>query len=409
MKSTESYQVKRKILYWSQKLSQNLSKPKQQFISDLLYGIQKSQSVILTDTARALEEKISLKDTFKRLNRQLNAFKDTDKLATNYQKFIAKSCANHSLVLVDDSDIIKPYGKQFECLKKIHDGSTQRVEKGYYTCNFSVVNKAYRHPIPIYNHLYSHSEQGFKSSNDETIKGFDNTKRLFGDKPFTYVMDRGYDRKILINYLSKTQAQFIIRLRDNRFLTAQNRTETVGMIANRRKGKLNFQAKIKGRPYDLRVSHIKVSFPNLPQEKMFMVVIYGFGKHPMKLLTNRQISSKQEVLEVVKSYLTRWRIEEQFRVIKQEYSLEKVRFFSLKSIRLIYKIVNILIGLISFDLNKDTFLSLLICERSKSLKDRSKVKFLLYRYIRGIAKILEGVANFRRRKAKGRCRQLSLW
>jgi hypothetical protein len=340
MNSTLLAQVKRKNISWSQKLSEGLTKPKQKFISDLIYGIQKSQSVILAENARNLEGKISVKQTQKRLSRQINQFEEFEILEKNYHTMIKPAFKEDSLVLVDDSDITKPYSHKLEHLKYTHDGSSGRIEKGYPTCNFSVVNSKFKHPIPIYSHLYATSELGFKSENDETIKGFETTRQLFGEKALTFVMDRGYDREIIIKQLCKQKEKFIVRLKDKRHLLASGKKESVATVANRRKGKLNFDAKVKGKLYHLRVSHIKVALPSLPKAKLYMVVVYGFGKNPMKLLTNRPLAGKEEVLNIVKSYLKRWRIEEQFRVIKQEYGLEKVRTFSLSAIRLIYKLVN---------------------------------------------------------------------
>ncbi len=43
----------------------------------------------------------------------------------------------------------------------------------------------------------------------------------------------------------------------------------------------------------------------------------------MKLLTNHSIKGKDDVLRILKSYITRWRIEELFRVQKEEFQLEK--------------------------------------------------------------------------------------
>ncbi|HJB22880.1 MAG TPA: hypothetical protein H9946_01895 [Candidatus Jeotgalibaca pullicola] len=43
----------------------------------------------------------------------------------------------------------------------------------------------------------------------------------------------------------------------------------------------------------------------------------------MKLLKNLEIKGKPDVLRVLKEYITRWRIEELFRVQKQEFGLEK--------------------------------------------------------------------------------------
>jgi len=53
-------------------LSERVSKTVRKFVCEMGYGIQGSQSVILTEIGRTLEEPISLKKTEERLSRQLS-------------------------------------------------------------------------------------------------------------------------------------------------------------------------------------------------------------------------------------------------------------------------------------------------------------------------------------------------
>ncbi len=52
-------------------LSKGLPKVSERLVSELVYGIQASQSVVLTKVGRVLEENISIKKTEERLSRQL--------------------------------------------------------------------------------------------------------------------------------------------------------------------------------------------------------------------------------------------------------------------------------------------------------------------------------------------------
>lgn len=388
MKNSDIYQAKRAISTFSQNLTHNLPKPQQKFIHDMLYGIGKSKNVIVTAVARALNEPISTFQTTKRLCRNLSTFQFTYQLHQNYLGILKKYTDDDNLVLVDGSDITKPYGEQFEGLTRVFDGSTGGTEKGYSTVNFSLVSKKTTHPIPIYSHLYSPKEIGFESINVETAKGFNSVRRLFGNQRFTYVMDRGYDSNTIYSYLHQQDSYFITRLQDRRYLMSKGKRLKVPDIANRRKGKINFKTSIKGTSYDLKISHIKVELPHLKKVPMSMVVVYGYGKKPMKLLTNRPIQTKEEVLRIVKAYITRWRIEELFRVQKEELHLESVRTLSLKSLKIMYRLVNYLIGHYAMNLEKETLYTQMVMMRSKSLKRLDQIKFHLYRFIRGMSEIL---------------------
>jgi hypothetical protein len=63
--------LREKIAGFSGELSRGLPKVTERFIREMVYGIQASQSVVLTKIARTLEESISMKKLEERLSRQL--------------------------------------------------------------------------------------------------------------------------------------------------------------------------------------------------------------------------------------------------------------------------------------------------------------------------------------------------
>ncbi|MCB5950822.1 hypothetical protein LI951_01930 [Enterococcus sp. BWT-B8] len=170
MNSSELYQSKRFLLSFSEKLSLGLSKTKQCFIRELLYGISKAQTVIISDIARALEESSPFQTT-KRLCRNASSFSHFRSLQDNYLHSLKKQLTDDKLLLVDSSDITKPYAQHFEALGHVHDGSSGRIEKGYTIINFSIASPKSKHPIPIYSHRCSAAEDQFDSMNVETMKG----------------------------------------------------------------------------------------------------------------------------------------------------------------------------------------------------------------------------------------------
>ena len=55
-------------------------------------------------------------------------------------------------------------------------------------------------------------------------------------------------------------------------------------------------------------------------------MVKGFGREPMMLLTNlRPKRNRKCIRHIVEAYLTRWRIEETIRFMKQSYQLEDIR------------------------------------------------------------------------------------
>ncbi len=63
--------LREQIGRFSGELSIELPKVSKRLVSELVYGIQASQSVVLTKIGRVLEENISIKKTEERLSRQL--------------------------------------------------------------------------------------------------------------------------------------------------------------------------------------------------------------------------------------------------------------------------------------------------------------------------------------------------
>lgn len=410
MNSIEIYQTKRSLLTFLEKLTKGLSKPRKKFYSDILYGMSKAQNTLLSDIARALEENIDLIYTIKRLSRNGAEENDLKQVHQNYLNTLKISIPDNPLVIVDESEIVKPYAEKMENLALVRDGSKNVLEKGYPTLNFSMASPKTKHPLPLYNHLYSSKEEDFQSQNIEIAKGFNTVHTFLGKKKATFVMDRGYDRNTIYEYVQNIGHHFVTRLNDNRYLIHKNRRVKVPDLAKRRKGKINFKTEIQGEEYSLKVSHIKVKLPVLKETPLNMVVVYGYGEKPMKLLTNHSIKGKDDVLRILKSYITRWRIEELFRVQKEEFQLEKTRTMTLSSLRILYTIMNCLIGHYSLAIEKNTYHTQVVLARARPSNNLKKIKFYLYRFIRGVSRILSfdtvGIKYFH--KIERRSNQLSL-
>lgn len=398
--SQDIYTVKRSIFHFTTKLSVGMQKPNRNFIMDMFFGLAKGKSVLLSDIARTLEEPIDTIQTVKRLSSRLEDFHEEDQLVENYGKMIAPHFKEKdNLVIVDNSEIVKPHSNKLEALGKVRDGSTGRIEKGYWTTNMIGITPITKHPIPIYSHLFSSSEKGFISQNEETYKGLRHVRNVLGNRKATFVMDRDYDDVKMIKTILAQEDDFIIRLKKNRHLLYQNKKLNVRDLALRRKGKINFRTEIKGTIYDLKVSHITVEIPSLKGKKLTMVVVYGYGKDPMVLLTNKLVKRKKEVLSVLKAYITRWRIEEMFRVQKDDFQLENVRVRTLKSLNRIHLLLSMMITFMPLKTEKKNGFFHAVITRARAVKEKDQIKMFLYCFSAGMKAILEkdmhGIKHFK--------------
>lgn len=130
--TTDTYEMKREIVNFSEKIAKGVNKSTSKFISDMQYGISKSGTVLLINISRALNEKINLKYTVDRLSDNLMTLtkEEVKKIKENYIKEVIDLFPAEPIVIFDDSDIAKPYGKKFEDLDEVIDASS--MKKGFF-------------------------------------------------------------------------------------------------------------------------------------------------------------------------------------------------------------------------------------------------------------------------------------
>jgi len=294
----------------------------------MLYGICAKQDVKLSEIARSLEEDVALIRTEKRLSRNLDSDGMDEQLVDAVARMGARRVHKDTLLVIDVSDITKPYAKKMEHLGKVRDGSTGEITDGYWTCNVIACEEGKRRVVPLYQRLYSAEAPEFESENEEIVRGVDTVRRWTNGRG-VWVMDRGGDREKLFHPFLERRMRLIVRLVGNRDL----------LFRGRKRGALEIalgcplwyaEAIVKEEQDGEKVYHIQYGFRKvkLPgrEEQMYLVVVRGFGDKPMMLLTNVPVRKKRSSLWfIVGGYLTRWRIEDTIRFVKQAYKLEDIR------------------------------------------------------------------------------------
>lgn len=410
--TTNTYEMKREILNFSEKIAKKLSKSEKKFIQDIEYGIAASGSCLISDISRSLNEDIKLKNTIERLCDNLNSFDDTETLYNNYIEEIGDIYGKEPVVLFDDSDISKVYGKKFEDLDDVIDASSQdkKVTKGYHVCEATILTEKEKQLISVYSQIYSCKSKDFKSMNDYTFKSIETAKKVINRK-FTGVFDRGYDDNKIIDYMDDNY--FVIRMNDRRNFLFKGKKKNAYEEAKKRKGKVRMTLWFDdNEEYEVYISHTKVTLPHNGKDYE-LVFCYGLSEErPLILLTNRKIHSKDDVIKVVRLYFSRWRIEEYFRAKKQEYKFENIRLRTLKGINNLNLFLTIHLGHINKlaeDINRK-LLSIKIIEASKSI--RNKVIIWMSQFARGIKKILSyahtGIKEWQKIEIRDKYKQLAL-
>ena len=321
--------LKAQLTRFSSELTVGLSKPLRNFVGEILFGMQASQDVKLSNIARSLQEDIPLLKTEDRLSRNLQAEELETHLRQGLLRLGSRRVETNTVLCLDLSDVRKEYARKMEFLDQVWDGSAGEVHPGYWLCSVIGAEVHGSELTPLYQQLFSVRAQDFVSENDELLSAIDQLCAQTRGRGI-WAMDRGGDRRKLLEPLLERRERFVIRSTGQRLvLDRQRHRVTIHHLSAR--CRLRYQAKIikiengQEKVYSLRYGAEPLHLPGR-QEPLLLVVVAGFGQEPLLLLTNLGgVRDSQSLWWIAQIYLTRWKIEETFRFVKQSYNLEDIR------------------------------------------------------------------------------------
>jgi len=231
-----------------------------------------------------------------------------------------------------------------EFLAKVYDGSENEIGEGYPICKVVATDIESKNVIPLYCEAYSHLADDMKGENTQILKALNAILKHIGDKG-VHAMDRGGDRGIFYKYYLERDKpiRFVIRLKQRDLIHKGKRKDCLEMaevLPTPHETVLIIYEGGKENKRKVQYNAIPVKLPGYPQ-KLYFVVIKGFGIKPMMLLTSCEVNihKKESIWRIVEYYLARWKCDEFYRYIKQCYNLEDIRVRSYISIRNIVVLV----------------------------------------------------------------------
>jgi len=318
-------------------LTEGLSRPQQKFVREVVFGIQASQDVKLSNIARSLKEDIALIKTENRLSRNLEAPELESHLSERLAAMGGQRVEVNTVLCLDLSDLRKEYARKMEYLAKVRDGSTGELHDGYWLCDVVAAEVKGSEIVPLYQKLYSAEAKDFPSENAEILEAVDRVRKHAAGRGI-WAMDRGGDRKHLLEPLLERGERFVIRSTGQRTVVDRHRLKG-SLIEVGGRCRLRYQAQVikieagQEKVYKLGYGAEPVRLPGR-EEKLWLVVVAGFGQEPLLLLTNLNVARDSESLWwIAQIYLTRWKIEETFRFLKQSYRLEDIRVLRYQRLR----------------------------------------------------------------------------
>jgi Transposase DDE domain len=397
--------IKAQLHKYIDRIVPDLGKVRNKFLFEMTFGILKSGDVKISNIARSLEEPKALDDTIKRLYNN-NSSHDystiiNDASASSYH------CAfnDDTIIAIDHTDIRKPYAEKMENLTIVRDGDKGDFGNGYQQIVITATQLKDANPVPLVYRLYNKIDDE-KTLTDQTLEEIRNVREIQGIKGVR-VLDRFFDSKHYYREFTNNDEQFVIRNKVNRKLLEVNANGKVipgkvGIVtlAKNCKTRTRFQMKYweNGewkKSVIVRIGCRKV-FLSCINKVVTLVVVKGFGRIPMMLLTNIELSPNNiELLErILLIYRARWQCEEFIRFAKGCYNVEDIRCLNYQALKNTISFVMLAINFLTKHLGynrklismKDTILL-----NAKAIYEED-AKLLLYRFADGIRRLLKFVA-----------------
>lgn len=150
------------------------------------------------------------------------------------------------------------------------------------------------------------------------------------ERKVRHVFDRGYGTGPWLARLSRFRVRFVVRWKKGNKLTDAAGQERKAWQIARGKRAWGSEAKLLWdthfRVYrSTRVLALPVQHPDYRGPLWLVVVRQGKGREPWYLLTNELVETEAQAWDIAFSYVSRWKIEEQFRFQKTELLIESVR------------------------------------------------------------------------------------
>lgn len=216
--------------HFSGTLSAGLCRPARRFVAEALYGIAARQSVRLTEIGRALEEPIALAKTETRLSRNLGRPELCDHVGRAVLREGSRKVGARTLLILDVSDIAKPYAEKMAYLARVRDGSTGAIADGYWLCQVIAVENEDTAIVPLMSVLHAQAAPDFVSENAEVKAAMAAVSEACAGRGI-WIIDRGGDRGELYADLLAAGRSFVVRQKGDRHLLRGWRTIETAQLA----------------------------------------------------------------------------------------------------------------------------------------------------------------------------------
>ena len=377
-------------------IGKNLAMPDKKFLRDAVIGLLRSGKPIVCQMARHLpNQRTKFLSRLDRLEAHLVKNNDFDnKVKSVLPEAWLPFVQDDTPIILDLSDIAKPYAKKMDCLATVRDGSTGELVSGYWLVEL-YASLSRKNPVPVLLEAFSHEEPDNPGQNPVALAAVHKIFELT-NKRGVLVADRGFDGWVMFEDWLDNKYRFVARLVGNRHLTQFYSSSGQWLpIRADQLGEQNptvhrFDKLVKryGKP-SFRITQIGWENVRLPgrDEELTLVVsrLAGVDK-PMMLLTNLIVENHKDAKRILRFYIRRWECEEAIRFLKSHVNLEKIRTFRWTAIRRLVLLSVLVMIYLSWLVEEHPNLCDRLVYLSQPLPDNPD--FLAYRLLTGLTEAI---------------------
>ncbi len=204
---------------------------------------------------------------------------------------------------------------------------------------------------------------------------------------WTWVLDRWYDRaKNIINELVERNLKFIIRwiwirdvIREKTWNKIKSKTLADNIKTRKRITYFEYQTtknwKEVKQKLSARIWYEEIKIPWI-KEKMYLCVLKKLSwELSMMMITNKEIKSNDDVVEVFSKYSSRWWVEDTYKYLKQEFKLEKIMLKNYSSRQNMMTFILVAMNFVSYIRRWCSYFSGIFMQEAKALNQKS-LKYL---------------------------------
>jgi len=259
---------------------------------------------------------------------------------------------------------------------------------GYWTVQIEAGNGRGDH-LPLCQEIFSTQDPAYQALGEKAWTrtyqtAIENVLKHIG-KDGIWLMDRGFDDVVWMNWMHAQVQQNVLRMKSNRLVhpgTKQEKTMNVGRLAETLDARYTTEIRYVDKSSHKEKSR-SIPFTWIPiwvegvDHALYLIVGHTGRKRPLLLVTDCRPETSTEAGELIQAYLERWGSEEVTRACKQLTGLERIRVRSLAAMRRLLWLAMIAVGIQAILILTRPRLTRAILDRAKEFIP--KVRFVLYR------------------------------